>query len=200
MKTTFSEHQMAFTKRAHRAAQQQFYPLMFPDLPITFEDTVATTKDLEYAIDCKVAVTVPDLRAPLTFSVQERWRRPDGMRFGDVTITEWNLPSNQPSELHKLGAQLFVYGFYDELSEQVVLAVAVDVVTVLYRLALRRLKWTRESRVDQTFLGFSYRDLETIGAVVFRVDNRQPVVTADDVDWPAAAPPGSGLPPEWRVS
>lgn len=172
MKTGFSRRNMDFTKRAHLAAQAQFYPGVFRSLPIAFEDTVGTAKDLEYAIDCRVAVTVEGLRAPLYFAVQERWRRPADMRYGDITITEWNQASGQPSELHKLGAQLFVYGFYDEIADEIVVAVAVNVATVLWRLAVRDLGWRRQSRIDQTFLGFSLQDLRDVGSVIHYYDSR----------------------------
>lgn len=173
MKTTFSAQRMEFTKRAHLAAEGQFYAAMFPGLPIAFEDTVGTVRDLDYAIDCQLAVTVAGLRAPLRIAVQERWREPDAMRFGDITVTEWNAASAQPSELHKLGAHMFVYGFYDEQADRVLLGVAVDVLAVLRALALGQLTYRRQSRLDQTFLGFGIRDLRKLGATVFELDNRQ---------------------------
>lgn len=172
MKTTFSAQRMDFTKRAHLAAEEQFYAAMFPGRPVAFEDTVGTVRDLDYAIDCQLAVSVPGLRAPLRFAVQERWREPDALRFGDITVTEWNSASAQPSELHKLGAHVFVYGFYDEPADQILLGVAVDVLTVLHALALGRITYRRQSRLDQTFLGFGIRDLRQLGAVVFELDNR----------------------------
>lgn len=172
MKTTFSQGRMAFTKRAHVAAREQFYAPMFSHLPIKYEDTVGTVRDLEYAIDCQLAVSIPDLRAPLRFSVQERWRTPEFMRFGDITITEWNTATNQPSELHKLGAQLFVYGFYDERADRIIAGVALDVATILNKLAMGGLPYTRRSRIDQSFLAFGLPHLRLVGASVFEIDNR----------------------------
>jgi len=168
VKTTFSPERMDRTKRAHAAAQQQFYAPMFEHRPIVFEDTVGTVRDLEYAIDCQLAVTIPDLRAPLRFSVQERWRDPSYMPYGDITITEWNTASNEPSELHKLGAQLFVYGFYDEDADRIVAGVALDATVILRRLATSSLPYTRRSRIDQSFLAFGLTTLEKVGAVVFK--------------------------------
>src|SRR5690554_5255374 len=52
MKTAFSRDRYEFTKRAHLAAQQQFYPRMFPH-GVDFEDVTQTAHDLEYAIDCQ---------------------------------------------------------------------------------------------------------------------------------------------------
>lgn len=205
MRTGFSEANMAFTKRAHLAAQAQFYPGVFREASIAFEDTVGTTRDLEYAIDCRLAVTVDGLKAPIYFAVQERWRRPEDMRYGDITITEWNHASGQPSELHKLGAQLFVYGFYEESADQIVVAVAINVATVLWRLAVRDLDWKRQRRVDQTFLGFSLRDLVDVGAVIHHYDGRarrrqleaeiRVADPATDYSWPEVA-----RPPDWQAS
>ena len=168
MRTTFSEDRMAFTKAAHLAAQTQFYPHMFPGAKVEFEDTVGTAHDLTYAIDCQLAVTVPAFRAPLRISVQERWRIPAEMHWGDVTITEWNLASDMPSELHKLAAQLFVYGFYDADSDAIVAGIAVDVAGVHIALTRGDLSYQRRNRVDQTFIGIDNRELEALGAVVYR--------------------------------
>lgn len=173
MKTAFSQRRMEFTKRAHLAAREQFYAPMFGHLPMKFEDTVGTTRDLEYAIDCQIAVSVAGLRAPLRFSVQERFREPAAMDYGDITITEWNIATDQPSELHKLGAQLFVYGFYDEPADRILAGVALDSTVVLRKLATGGLPYRRQSRIDQSFLAFGLEALRTVGAVAFQLDNRQ---------------------------
>jgi len=186
---------MEFTKRAHLAAREQFYALMFPGRPFEFVDTVGTVRDLEYAIDCQMAVSVDGLRAPLNFAIQERWREPEAMQYGDITITEWNLASDGPSELHKLGAHLFVYGFYDKQADRILAGVAVDVLSVLRALAVGGLTYRREKRVDQTFLGFGMRDLQRLGAVVFQLDNRRPVVVHADEAWPDVV-----RPPDWKAA
>lgn len=170
MKTAFSPKRMQFTKDAHRAAQSQVYSKMFPG--VTFEDTVNTTKDLEYAIDCQLAVPVDGLRAPIRFAVQERFREPTEMHWGDITVTEWNLASNEPSELHKLSAQLFVYGFYDEPKDHICLAVAVDVGFMQWALTHDEITYVRKTRGDQSFLGFKFSALQEIGAVLFVHDDR----------------------------
>lgn len=171
MKTAFSQKRMDFTKRAHLAAQTQFYPKMYPR-GVEFTDTVNTVRDLEYAIDCQLAITIKDLRAPISLAVQERFRQPSEMHWGDITVTEWNLASNQPSELHKLGAQMFVYGFYDEDVDHIDLAVAVDVGLMQWALANGELEYERRNRGDQSFLGIKYAALMSLGAVLFTHDDR----------------------------
>ena len=171
MSTVFSQENWEFTKRAHLAAQRQFYPLMFPG-GVTFEDTTKTAQDLDYAIDCQLSIAIPDLRAPIRLSVQERFRNPRDMGYGDITVTEWNLNTNEPSEIHKLGAQMFVYGFYDKFRDHICLAVAVDVGLLQWALSHGRITYKRQSRGDQSFLGFSYQVLHELGAVLFIHDDR----------------------------
>jgi hypothetical protein len=59
-------------------------------------------------------VTTHGLRAPLGFTIQERFRRPRYAEFQDLTLTEWNGNSNLPSELYKIRAGMFLYGYYSE--------------------------------------------------------------------------------------
>ncbi|MGH4008678.1 MAG: hypothetical protein ACRDTH_11090 [Pseudonocardiaceae bacterium] len=171
MRTAFSQQRFEFTKRAHLAAQTQFYPRMFRN-GVAFEDTTSTTRDLDYAIDCLLSVTAPGFRAPVRLSVQERFRQPHEMHWGDVTITEWNLASDLPSELHKLGAQMFVYGFYDEDRDRILLAVAVDVALLQWGLSHGAIDYERCSRGDQSFIALKYRALKQFGAVLFDYDSR----------------------------
>lgn len=173
MKTVFSPERFEFTKRAHLAAQGQFYPLMYPH-GVEFEDTTKTAQDLDYAIDCKLAITLPDesFRAPISMAVQERFRDPKEMHWGDITITEWNLASGQPSELHKLGAQMFVYGFYDDTNDRIVFATAIDVGLMQWALSHGYIKYERRKRGDQSFIGLKYKALDDIGAVLYTHDAR----------------------------
>jgi hypothetical protein len=176
--TAFSEAQMAFTRAAHQAAQMQVYRRWFPD-GIEFEDAVFTRRDLDYAIDCQLAVicarppfhgcTTAPLRAPLRVSVQERYRRVRDLdRYGDeITITEWNLASNQPSELHKFAAQMFVYGFYDDARNVIVRAAAFSIPAILTGMIDGRLRYMRKSRGDQHFIALHVPELRRAGAEMF---------------------------------
>ena len=67
------------------------------------------------------------LRAPLTFTIQERFMRLRYETYRNVTFTEWNTCSNSPSELHKIVADIFVQGYYDDVHDRITRAVAVDV-------------------------------------------------------------------------
>jgi len=120
--TPFSSINAAFTAEVHQVAVDTLYPVMFgvDSSRLEFEDTLVgegareTVLDGEMAIDCvaKVSASDPRFQEALTFTAQERWRHPGYRRFRDVTITEWNPASNLPSELYKITADLFVYGYY----------------------------------------------------------------------------------------
>lgn len=170
-RTVFSRERYAFTQRAHLAARQQLYPLMYPG-GVDFRDVTKTARDLDYAIDCELDVTIAGLRAPVRIGVQERFRTPQHLRYGDVSITEWNLATDQPSELHKLGAQMFVYGFYDTDRDRIVLAVAVDVGLMQWALAHDELDYERRRRGDQSFIVIRFAALRELGAVLYVHDRR----------------------------
>lgn len=171
MSTAFSQKNFEFTKRAHLAAQRELYPRLFPACNVSFEDVTQTAQDLEYAIDCQLSIKpfLLDLRAPIRLSVQERFRRPASMGFDDITVTEFNTKTGVPSELHKLGAHMFVYGFYDEDSDRLGQVWVVDVLQMQVALVNGKLRYTRGRRRggDQTFLGFDVARLRALGALKY---------------------------------
>lgn len=181
MSTAFSRRNYEDSHAAHLAARTQFYPLLFPGCELSFEDVTKTALDMDYAIDCKIALTNPqlDLRAPVWFSVQERWRFDLAwVSAGDVTVTEWNLATDLPSELHKLGAHLLVYGFYDQEAGRVVCAAVIDVPRLLLALALGTLPFKRRRRGDQSFLAFRIAALRECQAVIMTMRLADEKITA----------------------
>lgn len=160
--TEFSRENFEFTKSAHLAAREQIYPKLFPNARrLQYVDTTKATEDLKYAVDCIVAVTVDGFRAPLKFFVQERWREPKYIPMQDVTVTEWNTKTDLPSELHKIAAHYFVYGYYERSTNKIVEAVIVNVPQMLKGLADGAIKYTGEERIskDQDFIGISWDEL-----------------------------------------
>lgn len=167
MTTAFRPANMEFSTRAHRAAEAQLYPVMFANAhPLLFGDRVGTDDDLDRGIDYTVTCHPAGLRAGMTFTIQERWRRVHEMGRNDVTITEWNLKTNLPSELYKIQADILVYGFYDDRSDLVHEAVGVDMVAVRWHLAHSRLRVDRLPRGDgeQLFVAIAYSELRRVGA------------------------------------
>lgn len=160
--TAFSPDNLDFTKSAHLAAQEQIYPKLFPNASkLQFIDTVGATEDLKYGIDCIVAVTVDGFRAPLKFFMQERWRAPKYIKRGDITVTEWNTQTDLPSELYKIAAHIFLYGYYERSTNRIVEAIAVNVPKMLLGLSDGEIKYSTEERLskDQDFIGINWEEL-----------------------------------------
>ncbi|HET9253785.1 MAG TPA: hypothetical protein VFO16_01105, partial [Pseudonocardiaceae bacterium] len=67
---------------------------------------------------------------------------------------------------------MFVYGFCNEHRDRIILAVAVDVALVQWKLSHGELAYKRENRLDQTFIGLQYSALRDLGAVLFVHDTR----------------------------
>jgi hypothetical protein len=168
VKTSFSQANFDLTKAAHLAAQTQVYPRLWPNSKLQFLDRTKSVMDLEYAIDCIVAVSVDGFRYPLKFFIQERFREVDYSRqYTDVTVTERNLISDLPSELHKIAAHYLVYGYYDKHRDEIVDAVVVNVAQMLNGIAGGVIRYIRKPRSskDQTFIAIEFDELERNNAL-----------------------------------
>lgn len=177
-RTPYEQANADFSNRAHLRARDVLYPRIFNARRerLEFEDTLlaqsdrAAILDGEMGVDRIVRVTVHNLPAPLVFTVQERFRRPEFAKYQDLTITEWNHASNLPSELYKINAGLFVYGYFDEDREDFLDAVAIGVTDMLLAIATRRLRYERRwNKKMQTFLTIRFEDMEEAGIVRYRL-------------------------------
>lgn len=179
MNTPYSIDNQAFSDRAHCLAREAIYPSLFDAAAdaLTFDDVTGVEAernkvlDGEMAVDKIVNVTVHGLGAPLIFTVQERFRRPDAARFRDITITEWNNNSNKPSELYKIRAWLFLYGYYDaDCNHFVGETVVVNVPALWLRLATNQIEYAsgRNPRSNQRFITVSFDALREYGLVEWR--------------------------------
>lgn len=186
-RTPYNAKRAGFSERAHLLAQSVFYPQLFAvnREDLSFENTnidVGTTRsqilDGEMGIDRIVRVSLPDFAAPLVFTIQERFREVRFERYQDITVTEWNIASGTPSELFKIMAGFFVYGYYNEATRQLGEVVAVDVPEFLRQLAVGNLPYERGTKGggSQTFLTFSFHDLEASGALIFRLSKCKPLL------------------------
>lgn len=175
-RTLYTTANADFSEQAHRTAQATVYPdlfrchrdaLGFESMPGANTDR-AMILDGEMGVDRIVRVTVAALNGPLLFTVQERFRRPEYQKWQDLTITEWNHASGLPSELYKINAGLFLYGYYDAAGEEIRQAICIDVPALLLRLAWRDLPYQmRRNSKEQTFLGISFDLLRNGGLVVW---------------------------------
>lgn len=179
MPTPYSEINAQFSNDAHMAARTILYPLIFgiPAESLSFVNTQLADGGMGEALDgmfgvdriIKVRAVVDYIRQPLSFTVQERFRRPDSARWKDITITEWNTRTNQPSELYKLMANIFVYGYWDTQAQRFIDALAVDIQKTL-RLLVRgnlRVRHGENPRSEQTFIAVTFADLYAAQCVIY---------------------------------
>lgn len=182
--TPLSRENKDFTDAAHLAAREIIYPALFEtdswNIDYEVQEDIESARggvlDGELAIDRVLSVSVPDLavplRAPLRITVQERFRRPQFQKWQDVTVTEWNLNTNLPSELYKLQAGLFVYGYYDKEKNAFLDVICVNVSSLLLAIAQRRITGTLQPnhRSNQVFRCFTFESLYKAGLVEWRFD------------------------------
>lgn len=189
-KTVYEPLNAAYSNRAHGYAQRLIYPKIF-DAPydkLRFRDATFS-RDTKEAIDREVYVShgldrlaFPELR----FTVQERFRKPEFIKWGDVTVTEWNDSSDLPSELYKLTSHLFLYAYCEEQKvrgkDELVAfhhVIAVNVEVMLRGLLEKKLRFIRNKNPkDQWFIGIKYDDLRGCdGAVRFYAEQIPPVLS-----------------------
>lgn len=176
MATRYDPQNAAHSDAAHVVAQRILYPRLFGCSAerLVFEtDTLLAdgqrgeVLDGEMAIDYIVRVPSKYTRLPIPYTVQERFRRPHYSRYRDITLTEWNGATNLPSELYKLRANIFLYGYFDPSSKAFLEAVAVSVPHLqlaLTRDLIRPSKRTNEKQ--QTFLTVTFDQLRDAHALI----------------------------------
>ena len=182
MRTPYNQENQDFSNKAHLLAQQAIYPALFNVSRdyMEFESTNFSggekqkILDGQMAVDRIVKVSVKWFNAPIEFTIQERFRRITFERFKDITITEWNHRSNVKSELYKLNAGIFVYGYFDENQNVFSDWIAVNTTELLHRLVIREpgLSLEMNPRSNQTFYCFKFKDLENAGVVLGRMKNK----------------------------
>lgn len=177
MYTPFSQSNQNFTDAAHEAARVLVYPQMFDceESLLSFDSSSVSDGgekailDGQMAVDRIVSVTVSGLRGPIEHMVQERFRRPEYSRYRDITITEWNHASNQKSELYKLKAGVFLYGYFDKVALSFGEVIAVNTSALLMAISNKTLRYTSETnpRSRQSFICVTFDALHEAGVVVW---------------------------------
>jgi hypothetical protein len=167
--TPYSADNQLFSDLAHCVAQQTLYPTLFRCDPSALQFETANVADGgrsaildgEMGIDKIIKVQVPLLHGPIVFTVQERFRRTKFDSYTDLTITEYNNTTAQLSELYKITAGIFVYGFFDDNAERFTKWVAADVNKMLYGIVTGGLRYQkkRNGRSNQDFIGIEVADL-----------------------------------------
>jgi hypothetical protein len=177
MLTPYCSANQKFSDAAHAAAQAAVYPdvLGCEFDSLSFESSSVgdggdrAILDGQMAVDRIVSVTVAGLRGPIEHTVQERFRRPGYSRYRDLTITEWNHASNEKSELYKLKAGIFLYGYFDPLTEEFGEVIAVNTSSLLVAIGSGAISYTRHEnrRSIQSFLCITFDALHESGVVVW---------------------------------
>lgn len=176
MQTLFDPKNKLFSDAAHMIARRQIYPTLFnaPPNTLSFQEQTLLEHgkrgellDGQMAIDRIVEVSNTAYQYPFVMTVQERFRRTTYAHKRDITITEWNGASNLPSELFKITANLFVYGYFDDKKQTFTEWVAVSVPTLILALASGRIPriW-RPNRKKQTFITVTFQQLYEVSAIV----------------------------------
>ena len=175
--TPYSVSNQLFSDAAHQLAAKEIYPQVFrcDASEITIQSMnvqdggISAVYDGKLGIDKIIAVSVNGLRAPLLFSVQERFRRPKNISFQTLTITEWNHETDVPSELYKIKADLFVYGYYDEALRKLGRCIVADTSKLLWSIANKKIKFMpcRNERANQTYIEFKFTDLHAAGVLLW---------------------------------
>lgn len=179
MYTPFSQKNADMSGRGHELAITHLYPNLFGVTPqqLTFDDATLLAEsergrvlDGEMAVDYIARLTIHPLGAPLQVTVQERFRQHRYSAFRDVTLTEWNHDSGLPSELYKITAGIFLYGYLNESQDGFTEAIAFNVADFLVALSSGKLAIRRKEhnfRSNQSFLCFTFQQLFDAGIVMF---------------------------------
>lgn len=177
MYTPYSPQNQSFSDAAHEAAQSRVYPALLDcdhsllsfDSSSVGDGGEKAILDGQMAVDRIVSVTVSGLRGPIEHMIQERFRRPEYARFRDITITEWNHASNQKSELYKLKAGVFLYGYFNANDESFGEVIAVNTSALLMAIGSGGVRYTTGTnpRSNQSFLCIKFDALHEAGAVIW---------------------------------
>jgi hypothetical protein len=190
--TRFEQHNQDFSDKAHAAAQSLVYPRLFQcdEDRLTFESASVSDGgekailDGQMAVDRLVKVTVDGLRHPIQHTVQERFRRPGYRNYRDITITEWNHASNQPSELYKIKCGIFTYGYYYQEENRFGDVIAVDVSAFLMAMTTRGISYTkRTNRKNQDFICITFDQLHKAGVVLAQMNEAKAELAVQAAAW-----------------
>jgi hypothetical protein len=180
--TPYSESNQSFSNRAHAVAQDQIYTKLFSceRSKLRFEDVSVSTGVRGKALDGEMGVDriiylKSELfpRGEICHTVQERFRRPKYASRRDLTITEWSVRPSIPTELYKINAGVFVYGYFDEGASTMLSWVAADTTRMLTLLASGAICFSHEynPRSDQYFITIKFNELWKRGCVLAIYDH-----------------------------
>lgn len=177
MTTPHSSDNQEFSDLAHSVAQTAIYPRLFhcDASEIRFENVSLSTGargqilDGQMGVDRVAYITSPWFsRGEICHTIQERFRKPKFMHRQDLTITEYNSNSGQKSELYKINAGIFVYGYFDCESSEMLSWVAIDTTRMMLLLANGTLGFEHDfnPRSKQWFVCIKFKRLQDCDCVL----------------------------------
>lgn len=187
MPTIYEAVNQKYSDACHNLARDLVYPKLFKVAPdcITYEqDTLLGESsrgqilDGEMGVDRIVHCKVRGLTGELVFTIQERFRRPEFVKWQDLTVTEWNHATNLPSELSKINAGIFIYGYgnhsdTDKVTDFVEV-LAINTTSLLYLLAIGGMTYKRgRNKKLQSFLAFGFKELFSKRLVLYKYPDEQ---------------------------
>ena len=177
-KTPHNEANHRWTDDVHLEAQTKLYPDIFSVPPkwlefdsVDFSTPEGEILDGRLKIDRITTVKYGGLAAGENhlYTIQERFRSvQQNPNYRDITIAKVCQNSNELSEFYNCLAQLFVYGYYDEVTGIFERAVAVNVFNLRYFLMHEHIDHSTRVHGTQNkrFATVPYKDLINIDKII----------------------------------
>lgn len=172
--TKFDQHNADFSDAAHAAALEQIYPDFFKtpfkcQSTSLYKDKKNRQLDGFKKIDRLFHFDSGHEGRTITITVQERFRRIWYSDNREVTIGEINYASGMSSEMHGIEAMYFVYGYFDDKTNQFRESIIVNIPDLLRLVVLGKIQPIRRfhKRKQQSFLAFKFDDLIANGCASY---------------------------------
>ena len=177
----FSNQQTKFTNTAHDTIMKiGFYDKILPRNNINVHSTNVIHKgydeesrilDIKYGVDYRIIIHNPRL-GDIPITIQERFRDIKYYDNQDLTI-RLETKNGKPSELSKINADLFIYGYYNINNNKFKEIIVIDMVRVKLGLARETLQFTikKNKGRDSKFIIIKFEDLTNIKAILYTYKN-----------------------------
>lgn len=179
----FSNQQTKFTNIAHNTIMKiGFYNKILPRNNIDIHSTNVLHEgydeesrilDIKYGVDYRIIVH--NLRlGDIPITIQERFRDIKYYNHQDLTI-RLETKNGKSSELSKINADLFIYGYYDINNKKFEEIFVIDMVLVKLGLARQTLEFTirKNKGKDSKFIAIKFDDLIDIKAILYTYKNNK---------------------------
>lgn len=169
-RTGHKDYQHDWSDKAHLLARGMVYPWFFgvDAEHLAYQDGVQFSDgeqgrilDGEKGIDRIVGAPVDNFAHLIPHTVQERFRNESYAHFQDLTMTEINTVSGKPSEVYKIQAQLFLYGYVNTQATKFHQWLIVDIALLNRALLNKTLVPSKKEMNDrgQIFVTYKFKDL-----------------------------------------